>query len=75
MLKYSVRLPDMESVRDFCNIIGEYAFDAEMRSGREKVDAKSVIGIFSLDLKKPLELTVDADSCLDLPERIFRYLV
>ena len=51
----------------FVNIVMRYDFDIDLVSGRYAVDAKSIMGIFSLDLSKPIELdahTDDADKFL-----------
>ena len=39
-----------DSVKSFVNLISSYDYDADIRSGRYVVDAKSILGIFSLDL-------------------------
>lgn len=48
----------------------------DLRAGRHVVDAKSILGIFSLDLSKPISLEVYADDCGDLiSDLAFRYLI
>ena len=59
MQKYEIRLSLAENVKTFVNIVGKYDFDMDLRSGRHVVDAKSILGIFSLDLSKPISLEVD----------------
>ena len=43
------------------NDISKYDFDFDLVSGRYVIDAKSIMGIFSLDLSKPINLNVHAE--------------
>ena len=67
MTKVMVSLQAINDVKEFVNIVMRYDFDIDLVSGRYAVDAKSIMGIFSLDLSKPIELdahTDDADKFL-----------
>ena len=67
MTKVMVSLQAINDVKEFVNIVMRYDFDIDLVSGRYAVDAKSIMGIFSLDLSKPIELdahTDDADTFL-----------
>lgn len=58
-------LDSIISVKKFVNIVGKYDFDVDLTSGRYVVDGKSIMGIFSLDLSKPIRVDahgVDADA-------------
>ena len=48
------------------NIVGHYPFDMDLRAGRHVVDAKSILGIFSLDLSRPITLEIYSDDCEQL---------
>ena len=64
MKKTTVMLDSISAVKKFVNIVTAYDFDVDLASGRYAVDAKSIMGIFSLDLSKPIQLTAhtaDAD--------------
>ena len=62
MIKYDIRLTLAENVKTFVNIINKYDFDMDLRAGRHVVDAKSILGIFSLDLSRTITLEIeDAD--------------
>lgn len=74
MININVKLQTMSDVKDFCSILSGYSFDAHMTSGCDTVDAKSIIGIFSLDLADETVLSVDSDTLLDLPEKIYKYM-
>ena len=55
-----------EVVKTFVNAAYRYPYDMDLRAGRHVVDAKSILGIFSLDLSQPITLEVYADDCEDL---------
>ncbi len=56
MKKIMVNLSASQQIKEFVNILSKYSFDMDLRSGKYLVDAKSILGIFSLDLSKPVEL-------------------
>lgn len=57
----TISLASVEDVKKFVNTANLYDFDIDLVSGRYQVDAKSIMGIFSLDLSKPLQLEVHSD--------------
>ena len=61
MQKVEIKLSLAENVKTFVNIVNRYDFDMDLRAGRHVVDAKSILGIFSLDLSKPIELCIHDD--------------
>ena len=65
MKKVEIRLSLAETVKTFVNIVNRYEFDMDLRAGRHVVDAKSILGIFSLDLSKPITLEVDDERNTD----------
>ena len=50
MKVFNIRLSTIEEVRNFVNIVSKYDYEIDLKSGRYVVDAKSIMGIFSLDL-------------------------
>ena len=70
MKSIPIKLSFAEEVKTFVNIVNRYPFDMDLRAVRHVVDAKSILGIFSLDLSKPITLEVYADDCNDLLEDI-----
>ena len=62
MVKIKLRLPDIKGVKDFVAIMNRCPVDAEVKCGKYKVDAKSIMGIFSLDLTQVVTLTIYADT-------------
>ena len=65
MQKVEIKLSLAENVKTFVNIVNHYDFDMDLRAGRHVVDAKSILGIFSLDLSKPISLEIDDESTKD----------
>jgi phosphotransferase system HPr-like phosphotransfer protein len=70
MKTVTIKLPLTESVKLFVNIANRYPYDMDLRAGRYVVDAKSILGIMSLDLAKPIALEIYTDDCADLLEDI-----
>ena len=56
MTTFNISLSSINSVKNFVNAVNKYDFDVDLTSGRYVVDAKSIMGIFSLDLSKPIIL-------------------
>ena len=70
MKSVMIRLSLVENVNNFVNIVTRYPFEMDLRAGRHVVDAKSILGIFSLDLSKPIALEVYSDDCAELLKEI-----
>ena len=70
MKAVNIKLSLAENVKFFVNIANKYPYDVDLRVGRHVVDGKSILGIFSLDLSKPIVMEVYTDSCDDLMEDI-----
>ena len=70
MKSINIKLSLAENVKSFVNVVSRYPYDMDLRAGRHVVDAKSILGIFSLDLSMPITLEVYADDCNDLLEDI-----
>lgn len=66
MKSIPIKLSFAEEVKAFVNVASRYPYDMDLRAGRHVVDAKSILGIFSLDLSKPISLEVYSDDCQDL---------
>ena len=70
MITKTILLNAIVDVKDFVNTVARYDFDVDLVSGRYHIDGKSIMGIFSLDLSKPITLEVYADHCDDLMEEL-----
>ncbi|MCX4312290.1 MAG: HPr family phosphocarrier protein [Clostridia bacterium] len=75
MKSVQVSFSSTESVKDFVNAVSHYPFDVDMHSGRYIVDAKSLLGIFSLDLAKPITCEIYSDNCAELLKDIAKFIV
>ena len=76
MVTVKVALSSINDVKNFVNIVSKYDFDIDLISDRYVVDAKSIMGIFSLDLSKPIDLNIHAeDDAAEVMEVIKNYLV
>lgn len=61
MTTVKISLNSIDKVKNFVNAISKYDFDFDLVSGRYVIDAKSIMGIFSLDLSKPIDLNIQCD--------------
>jgi len=75
MKAINIKLSLAENVKAFVNIVNRHPFDIDLRSGRHVVDAKSLLGIFSLDLSKPITMEVYDDNCDALLDDIKGFIV
>ncbi|WP_077605023.1 HPr family phosphocarrier protein [Oceanobacillus sojae] len=75
MIERYVKLEKINDVKDFVERVSAFEYKVEIISDTYILSAKSIMGIFSLDLTQPLKLRVYADSCDDLLESISPYLV
>ena len=71
MKTVQISLNSIDKVKSFVNEITKYDYDFDLVSGRYVIDAKSIMGIFSLDLSKPIDLNIhaenqDADNIIEL---------
>ena len=71
MKTVKISLNSIDKVKSFVNEITKYDYDFALVSGRNVIDAKSIMGIFSLDLSKPIDLNIhaenqDADNIIEL---------
>jgi phosphotransferase system HPr-like phosphotransfer protein len=57
-------------VKEFVNVTQDYPYEILLKSGRYIVDAKSILGIFSLDLSQPIIVEVYHDDCEELLEKL-----
>ena len=75
MKSVPIKLSFAEEVKTFVNAVNRYPYEMDLRAGRHVVDAKSILGIFSLDLSKPIILDVDDDNCDDLIADIQQFTI
>ena len=60
-----ISLNSIDKVKSFVNDLTKFDVDFDLVSGRYVIDAKSIMGIFSLDLSKPMDLNIHAENGID----------
>ena len=75
MTEVFIRLSTINDVRDFVNTVSKFDTEIDLKSGRYVVDAKSIMGIYSLDLASPIEMTIHSDAPEKILEALGEYLV
>lgn len=71
----TIMLNTINDVKSFVNTVAKYDFDVDLVSGRYAIDAKSIMGIFSLDLSKPIKLEAHTDDGAAFFEEIKAFVV
>ena len=66
MKSVRISLQMASHVKAFVSGVQKYSYEIDLRSDRYVVDAKSILGIFSLDLSKPIVVEIHSDNCDDL---------
>ena len=75
MKTVKISLNSIDKVKAFVNDVTKFNTDFDLVSGRYVIDAKSIMGIFSLDLSKPIELEAHTDDAAAFFEKIKPYIV
>lgn len=73
MIEVQISLNSIDKVKSFVNAITQFDFDFDLISGRYVIDAKSIMGIFSLELEEPLSLQVHGEIPAALTEALADY--
>ena len=76
MKTVQISLNSIDKVKDFVSDVTKFDYDFDLVSGRYVIDAKSIMGIFSLDLSKPIDLNIHTEgSADDVMDVLKQYLV
>ena len=75
MKTMNIMLNSINDVKTFVNLVSKYDFDVDLTSERYVVDAKSIMGIFSLDLSKPIKVEIHSDDCDTFVSEITPFVV
>ena len=76
MKTVKISLNSIDKVKAFVNDIARFDSDFDLVSGRYVIDAKSIMGIFSLDLSKDIDLNIHAEDNIDeVVEALKPYIV
>ena len=76
MVSVRVLLNSLEKVKSFVSIVGKFDADVQMVSDKYIVDAKSIMGLFSMNLLEPMTLVIKADNsvCVNVLDDIRPYV-
>ena len=74
MKEFTVVLSSINDVKNFVNVVTKYEYEIDLTSGRYVVDAKSIMGIFSLDLTKPIRVEAHGEDCSSLLAELDAYI-
>lgn len=75
MVKLTLNLNSVEKVKEFINIISKESDDYDLTAGgRYIVDAKSIMGIFSLNLSSPLTLLSKGGNQVDMENKLYKFM-
>ncbi len=75
MKSFNILLSSITDVKEFVNLVSKCDFDVDLTSDRYVVDAKSIMGIFSLDLSKPIKLEIHSDNADAFIAGLKKYIV
>ncbi|MDP4133321.1 MAG: HPr family phosphocarrier protein [Bacillota bacterium] len=75
MKTFNIMLNSIVDVKDFVNIVNKYSCEIDLTSSRYIVDAKSIMGIFSLDLSKPIKVDVHCNESEEIFKELAKYEV
>ena len=70
MQAVTISLTQVDQVKQFVNLVGQFPFDVDVVSGRYTVNAKSMLGIYSLDLSKPIQVLIYSDDWEELKREL-----
>ena len=74
MINIDIRLDTIDRVYAFVATLTKYEYEVDVASGRYLVNGKSIMGLFSLDLLAPVQLTIHAEKADDLVAELAPYL-
>ena len=75
MKSVKISLQMAQNVKEFVRIVQDYPYEIDLKSEKYVVDAKSILGIFSLDLSKEITMEVHSDDCADFLAEIKPFIV
>lgn len=75
MVECKVKISTINDVKKFVNTVSKYDFDVDLISGRYAIDAKSIMGIFSIDLSKELVMKAHTDNADVVKADLAEYIV
>ncbi len=75
MKEMKIVLGNIQDVREFVNLVVLVEYEVDLVQGRYLIDAKSIMGIFSLDLLSPITVVAHTENALDFFEKLKKFAV
>lgn len=70
-----IKLQNIDQIKTLVQAVTVSPYDIDIVSGRYVVDAKSILGIFSLDIEKPLELIIHGEDCTEILQELEPFII
>ena len=74
MQAVTISLSQVNQGKQFVNLVERAPYDVDVVSGRYTVNAKSMLGIYSLDLSKPIQVLIYSDDCEELKRDLAEFM-
>lgn len=74
MHKLGICFRQPEDITEFVDIINQFEYDVDLKSGKNIVDAKSLLGVIAISKADGVELVIHSDECQDLLDRLQNYV-
>lgn len=75
MIETMIKFNNMNEVKDFVNVTNKHSGEITLYSGKYIVDAKSIMGVLSLDLSKPIKMDIDGTLSLEVRAGLDKFIV
>ena len=75
MQEIQIKLTDMQSIREFVKEVVLLPYDVDLVQGRYIVDAKSIMGIFALDITSPIKVVANTNDATEFFSAISQFVV
>lgn len=74
MKEFTVKITTIDDVKKFVSTVMKFDYEIDLVSGRYAIDAKSIMGIFSIDLSKDLKLVAHTDDTAELESALAEFI-
>lgn len=74
MQKVHICFHQPEDITEFVDIMNQFEYDVDLKSGKNIIDAKSVLGVMTLSKADGVELVIHSDDCEELLNKIQHYI-
>lgn len=71
----TIKLQHIDQIKTLVQAVTSSPYDIDMASGKYVVDAKTILGIFSLDIEKPMELIIHGEDCEEIEKALEPFIL